>query len=461
MVTSMKTLRNRTNSILTGPIYRQILIFFFPILLGSFFQQLYSTADALIVGQFVSKQALGAIGSTSYIINILIGFFMGLSTGATIIISQFYGADEGKNLSASVHTSMALSIVSGAIIMVIGIVFAPMMLDAMGTPADIREPAILYLRVYFMGAIPILIYNMGAGILRAVGDSKSPLYVLIICTVIHIALDVLFVYSLKMGIFGAGLATLISQFISAALVVIMLMRTELVYKLDLKKIGFQKQSLVKMLKIGLPTGLQSTLFTFSNVIVQTSVNSFGTDVVASWAAFARIDSFFWMIIGAFGLSVTTFVGQNFGAKNFDRIKKSVGITALFTSLSAVLLSIVFYIWCEPLLSLFSSDKAVIENGVYMFRHYCQFYLFAVGIEVFASAIRGTGDTLIPTVIMAVSICAVRILWITFAVPMHRTIDTILLVYPMTWFLTSSTLIIYYLHGGWLRRRIRLLNGETA
>lgn len=440
-----------SNSILTGSIYKTILMFFFPILLGSFLQQLYSTADALIVGRYVNKEALAAIGATSYIINILIGFFVGLSAGAAVIISQFYGANKAKKLSDSVHTSIALSLISGIIIMILGAFFSPMILGLMNTPSDIMEPSVTYLRVYFLGAVPVLIYNMGSSILRAVGDSKSPLYVLIICTIVNIVLDLLFVTVFNMGIFGAALATLLAQLVSAVVVIIMLMRAELSYKLDIKKICFHKNVLIAMLKLGLPTGFQAVLYYFSNMIVQSAVNNFGTDTVAAWTAFTRIDNFYWMVIGAFGVAVTTFVGQNFGARNFERIKKSVKITYAFTAISSVLLSIIFYVWCEPLLLLFTNETNVVNEGIYMFRHYCQYYIFFVGIEVFSGAIRATGDSFIPTIITALGICGLRILWIFIAVPASPLIVTILSVYPLTWFLTSFVFTIYYMRGRWLRK----------
>jgi len=452
----MKKETESSNTILTGSIYKSILMFFFPILLGSFLQQLYSTTDALIVGRYVNKEALAAIGATSYIINILIGFFVGLSAGAAVIISQFYGAAKGKSLSDSVHTSMALSLVSGVVIMIGGIIFSPMILQLMNTPADIIEPSTTYLRVYFLGSIPVLIYNMGSSILRAVGDSKSPLYVLIICTIVNVVLDVLFVTIFNLGIFGAALATLLAQLVSSIVVIAMLMRAEFDYKLDIKKIGFQKNVLITMLKIGLPTGFQAVLYYFSNMIVQSSVNSFGTDTVAAWTAFTRIDNFYWMVIGAFGVAVTTFVGQNFGAGNFDRIRKSVRITYVFTAASAILLSTIFYIWCEPLLALFTNESVVINEGMYMFRHYCQYYIFFVGIEVLSGAIRATGDSFVPTVITATGICGLRVLWIFIAVPANPVIGTVLFVYPLTWLLTSFVFTVYYLQGGWLRKRRKIM-----
>lgn len=331
-----------------------------------------------------------------------------------------------------------------------------MILKIMNTPADISEPSTTYLRVYFLGSIPVLIYNMGSSILRAVGDSKSPLYVLIVCTIANVMLDILFVAVFKMGIFGAALATLLAQVISAAVVITMLMRAEFSYKLDLKKISFHKKELGIMLKIGLPTGFQAVMYYLSNMIVQSSVNSFGTDTVAAWTVFTTNDNFYWMVIGAFGVSVTTFVGQNFGAGNFDRIKKSVRITYIFTALSSVLLSLTFYISCEKLISLFTSETAVIDVGVYMFRHYCQYYIFFVGIEVLSGAIRATGDSFIPTLITAAGICGLRILWIFFIVPTNPHIGTVLTVYPVTWFLTSFIFTVYYLHGGWLRRRRKIM-----
>ena len=444
--------KQKNNAILTGTIYKQILLFFFPILLGSFFQQLYSATDAIIVGRFVNKEALAAIGTTAYLISILIGFFVGLSAGAAVIISQLYGADKSHDLNNAVHTAVALSIVGGVAVMIIGFIFSPFALKAINAPADIFDKSLVYIRVYFMGAVPILLYNMGSSILRAVGDSKSPLYVLIASTICNIFLDILFVAVLKTGVFGAALATLFSQSISAFLTLLILSRTELSYKLDFKKVKFHGHILGNMLKLGLPTGFQSTLFLLSNVIIQSAVNGFGTNMVAAWTAFTNIDNMFWMVSAAFGISITTFVGQNFGAGNFDRIKKGVKITLLFTAASSVFLSIVFYIFCRPLLMLYSSDKTVIDTGVSLFRHYCQYYIFFVGIEILSGGIRGTGDTLIPTIITAVGVCLLRILWIFIAVPLKPEIETVIFSYPMTWLITSAVFTAYYLHGGWLRRR---------
>lgn len=446
------TKKNTGNDILTGVIYKQILIYFFPILLGSFLQQLYNTADAVIVGKFANKEGLAAIGATNYIINILIGFFIGLAAGGTVVISQFYGGGRNKELRRAVHTTIALGILCGILVMVFGILFSPMALKVMNTPSDVFDFALLYLRVYFLGAIPVVLYNVGTGILMAVGDTKSPLYVLIACTIANIVLDLIFVALMGMGIFGAALATALSQLLSAVLILLILMRTELSYKLRLKKIRFHKDMLMEILKIGLPTGFQSTLFFISNIIIQSAVNLFGTDTVAAWTAVIKIDNLYWMVITALGISITTFVGQNFGAGNFSRIHEGVKVTLYFSAFVSILLSIVFYFWCEPLLRIFTDDPAVIEAGIHIFRHYCQYFILFIAIEILSGAIRGVGVTFMPTVITALGICFLRIAWVLFVVPHNRTVENILFCYPLTWFITSVIFIIYYLHGGWLRKR---------
>lgn len=440
------------SDILNGVIYKQILLFFFPILLGSFLQQLYNTADAVIVGKFANKEGLAAIGATNYIINILIGFFIGLAAGGTVVISQYFGGGRNRELKKAVHTTIALGILCGAFVMVLGILFSPMALTAMNTPSEVFDFALLYLRVYFLGAIPVVLYNVGTGILMAVGDTKSPLYVLIACTIANIVLDLIFVALMGMGIFGAALATALSQLLSAILILFILMRTELAYKLKLKKIRFHKTMLIEILKIGLPTGFQSTLFYISNIIIQSAVNLFGTNTVAAWTAVIKIDNLYWMVITALGISITTFVGQNFGAGKFERIHDGVKVTLSISAFVSILLSAVFYFFCEPFLRFFTSDQAVIEAGIHIFRHYCQYYILFIAIEILSGAIRGVGITFMPTVITAIGICFLRIAWIFLAVPLNRTVENILFCYPLTWFITSAVFILYYMHGGWLKKR---------
>ena len=323
---SKQAAQNTTNQITEGVIWKQLLIFFFPILFGTFFQQLYNTADAIIVGNFVGKEALASVGgSASTIINLLVGFFVGLSSGATVIISQYYGADNRRRVSDSVHTAIALAIAGGVVIMLIGLVSARFALTAMGTPDDILSLSLTYMKIYYLGTIPSMIYNMGSGILRAVGDSKRPLYFLIASCLVNIVLDLLFVAVLDMGVAGAAIATIASQFFSAILTLIALLRTQDSYRLIVSKIRFHRDLLFDIIKIGLPAGLQSAMYSISNLLIQSSINSFGTDTIAAWTAYGKVDSIFWMIMGAYGVSITTFAGQNFGAGKYDRIKKSVRI----------------------------------------------------------------------------------------------------------------------------------------
>ena len=301
-----------SNQITEGVIWKQLLFFFFPILFGTFFQQLYNTTDAVIVGKFVGKEALAAVGGpAATLINLLIGFFTGLSSGATVIISQYYGAKKPEDVKKTVHTAIALSIAGGAVIMALGLLFSRAALQAMHTPDDILLPSIVYMRIYFLGVIPSLIYNMGSGILRAVGDSRHPLYFLILSCIANIVLDILFVTVLKMGVLGVAAATALSQVISALMVTIVLMRTEDSYRLFIRQIRFSPVLLQNIIRIGLPAGVQATMYSLSNLIIQSSINSFGTDTIAAWTAYGKVDGIFWMIMAAYGVAITTFAGQNF------------------------------------------------------------------------------------------------------------------------------------------------------
>lgn len=442
------------NGITEGVIWKQLLAFFFPILLGTFFQQLYNTADAIIVGKFVGKEALAAVGgSTSTLVNLLVGFFVGLSSGATVIISQYYGARDEKNVSLSVHTAIALGIVCGLIFMVVGILGSPFALKSMGVPEEIMDYSVIYIRIYFAGVIAPLIYNMGAGILRAVGDSRRPLYFLITCCLTNVVLDILFVAVLRMGVVGAALATLLSQILSAVLVMITLMRANRSYRVFLKKIKLEAAMLRNIVRIGFPAGLQSVMYSISNIIIQASINAFGTDIIAAWAAYGKIDGIYWMVLGAFGISITTFVGQNFGAQKYDRVKKSVRICLAMSFGTSVLLSLVLILLGRHVFLLFTDDTFVIQKGVEIMNFMVPFYFTYVCIEILSGAVRGAGDSFVPMVMTALGVCALRIVWIAIAVPVWPDVKTVALSYPITWIVTSLLFIIYYKQGGWLRRSI--------
>lgn len=448
------------NGITEGIIWKQLLIFFFPILFGTFFQQLYNTVDAIVVGNFVGTEALAAVGgATGTIINLLIGFFVGLSSGATVIISQFYGARDGQNVSRAVHTAIAMSLIIGVIFMIVGLAFSSTALEAMGTPENVLPLANTYISVYFGGILFTVFYNVGSAILRAVGDSRRPLYFLIVCCLVNVVLDLLFVAVFRMGVFGVAIATMLSQAISAVLIIITLMRTQDCYRLFLKEIRIDMGLLGNIIRIGLPAGLQSVMYNVSNIIVQTSINVFGTVTIAAWTAFGKIDGMFWMIMSAFGVSITTFVGQNFGARKYDRIHKSARICIVMAMGLSVFMSVMLHLFGGSVLRLFTQDTQVITIGLEIMGVIMPLYFTYICVEILSGTMRGVGDSLIPMLMTAVGTCVLRIVWILTAVPVWHDIKTVAFSYPLTWAVTSVLFIIYYLQGGWLRRQIRKNFGD--
>lgn len=447
----MKKERTANYELTEGVIWKQLLLFFFPIMLGSFFQQLYNTADTVIVGQFVGKEALAAVGATGQPIQLLVGFFVGISSGSTVIISQFFGAKRTQDIEKAIHTSVALSLAGGLLFMLIGLALSGPILLAMNTPADCFDSALLYIRIYFLGMIPTFLYNMGTCILRALGDSKSPMYILIACCIVNILLDLLLVPVMELGIIGAALATILSQLLSAVLVAISLIRKKSMFTFRFRKLNFAPNMLGRILLIGFPTGLQSATYSISNVVVQSGVNSFGTDMVAAWSAFSKMDSIFWMISGAFGIAVTTFVGQNFGAKNFDRIRKSVRISLSMEFAAAAFSSLLFLAAGPYLLKIFTNDADVLACGMQLIHLLTPFYALFACIEIFSGAIRGVGEALYPMLVSIFGVCLFRVVWMLFILPLHHTIGMIAICYPVSWGITSVIFLIYYLRGNWLKR----------
>jgi putative MATE family efflux protein len=432
------------NGITEGVIWKQLLLFFFPILFGTFFQQLYNTIDAVIVGRFVGKEALAAVGGpTGTLINLLIGFFIGLSSGATVIISQHYGANQKDKVSQAVHTAITFSIVSGIIFTIIGIVFAPIALKAMGTPDEILHYAVAFMRVYFIGITANLIYNMGAGILRAVGDSKRPLYFLIASCFTNIVLDILFVVYLPFGVQGAAFATVLSQLLSAVLVVLVLMHTKESYRLIPRNLKIDSGMLKRIIRIGFPAGLQSVMYSFSNIIIQSSINTLGTNTIAAWTAYGKIDSVFFTIVSAFGIAITTFVGQNYGAGKKDRVYKGMKVCMAMCFTSSLILSFLFYAFGNHIFLLFTTDASVISIGTNILRYLAPVYITYISIEICSGSLRGTGDCWIPMLLTCMGVCLLRVVWIWTVVPRHRTIETVIFSYPMTWVTTSVLFLIYF------------------
>lgn len=437
----------RDNGIIEGVIWKQILRFFFPILLGTLFQTLYNTADAIIVGNLLGKEALAAVGGgTSTAINLVIGFFTGLASGATVIISQYYGAGKEDKVHKAIHNACAIGLWGGILISVVGFFASKPLLTLTNTPSDIMDLASSYMHIYFAGGFIVVMYNIGAGIFRAFGDSRRPLLFLIAGCITNIFMDLLLVGVFKLGVKGAAYATVLSQLLSLILVIIWLRRRNDCCKLIFRDIRFDSLMLRRTLMIGFPSGLQSMLYTISNLMIVTGINSFGTDTVAAWAAYGKLDSLFWMICGSIGVAVTTFVGQNYGADKIDRSRKGVrtsfaiGLSASFTIQALMLL------FSKYAYMLFVTDAAVISIGVRIINVIVPFYFTYIFVEILAGAIRATGKTLVSTLFTVFCIVVIRTLWLLI-IPRHfSSLEAILLCYPVTWVICATAFILYYKFG---------------
>ena len=401
--------KEKVNQITEGVIWKQLLLFFFPIVFGTFFQQIYNTADTIVVGRFVGKQALAAVGgSASQIANLIVGFFVGLSSGAAVVISQFYGAKDKKNLSKALHTAFAFSIAAGIVLTVVGIFLTRPALLLMKTPADVVE------------------------------DSA-----VIITCVLNIILDLLFVVAFDMGVTGVAVATVTSQVISALIVTAMLLKTREIYVLKINQICFDRRMLFSVLRIGIPAGLESVMYNISNIVIQIFVNNLGTDTVAAWGTLGKIDALFWMVINAFAISITTFVGQNFGAGKYHRMRKSVIVCMVMSMISSAVMIILMYSFAPWIYRLFTTDSAVIVHGVHMSRFLLPSYFIYVIIGILSGALRGTGKVLVPMLLTCGGVCSLRILWLFTAGQMYPGINTIMLSYPVSWSITAILFVVYY------------------
>ncbi len=447
------------NSITEGVIWKQLLIFFVPILLGSLFQQLYNTVDAMVVGRFVGKEALAAVDSTSSFTSLLVNFFVGAASGTSVIVSQYYGARKDLQVSRAVHTGIALSLAGGVIVMVLGITTAPLCFRAMSVPEEIMGDALTYIRIYFLGTVAQFSYNVGAGILRAVGDSRRPLYFLIVGCVVNIVLDLLFVVVFQMAVVGAALATVISQVVSMVLVGVTLMRAEDTFQLFLRKIRFHREMLFSIIRVGIPMGLQSAMYSISNMIIRSAVNTFGTNVIAAWAVSGRMDFIIWTVMDTFGIAVTTFSGQNYGAQKYDRVRKSVRVCLGMGIGTILAISGTLYLVCPYFGRLFTSDEEVLELAAYILRFYTPFFVTYIGSDVLSGAIRGTGEAFKPMILTMFGTCILRVLWIFTAVRINHTIEMVMWSYPMTWVITTAMFVVYYLRGKWLKDRMPELKKE--
>ena len=429
-----------------GNITFQLLQFFFPILLGTFFQQLYNTADAVIVGQNVGKIGLAAVGgTTSTLINLFIGIFVGLSSGFSVIISQHYGAKNNKLVSSCVHTAIAFSLIVGIVVSIFGAIFSKFMLANMNVPENMMQMALPYLQIYFLGLAPNLIYNMGAGLLRAVGDSKTPLIFLVISCFVNIVLDIVLIQYMDMGVTGATIATVASQIVSAILVIIVLCRRDDALKLRLNSLHINFYELKKMVSIGTAAAMQSAMYTIANILIQASINSLGTDTIAAFTAYGKIDTLFFMTIQSLGISVTTFTGQNYGYGNKERVKKGIIYGMILSVIVTGIVMLLLKLFGRSIYTLFTQDENVLNIGTQMLNFMVVAFPAYIIIEIFSGSLRGIGDSWIPMIITASGVCILRIVWILTIVPKYPNIYTILWAYPISW-VTTSILFLIYMFG---------------
>lgn len=443
--------KSKSTDLIHGHIAKSIFWFSVPLLIGNLFQQLYNTVDAYVVGNFVSKEALAAVGASSPIINMLIGFFMGLATGAGVIIAQYFGAGDNGRLKKAVHSSAALTLVMSLLLTVIGIIGTNPMLHAIGIPADVFHDSSTYLMIYFAGISFNLIYNMGSGILRAMGDSKRPLYFLIIACIVNIILDFLFVKYLHMGVAGAGYATLIAQAISAILVVIVLIRSEGPHQLFWKQIRFHLPILKKIIMVGLPTGIQQSIVSLSNVIVQSYVNAFGSSVVAGYSATIRIDGFVNLPLQSFNMAVTTFVGQNIGAKQYERVKKGSRIALWMTMAVIATMAISLFFFGESFIAIFNSEPDVIQAGRTMQLAFVPFYIMLPVVQIYNGVLRGAGKSSVPMYIMVFNFVILRQIYLAIVTQMTSDVYFVFMGWPVTWVTCAIMFIIYHHKVNWLNQ----------
>ncbi len=440
-----------TKTMTEGSIAKHLMMFAIPLILGNLFQQLYNTVDSIIVGNYIGSEALAAVGSSGSIINLLIGFVVGTSVGAGVVISQYYGANNQEKLKEAVHTTIAISFIAGIVLSVAGVILTPVILRLMGTPNEVLGNSIVYLRIYFGGILFNIIYNMAAGILNAVGNSKRSLVYLAIAAITNIILDFVFVVYLHMGVEGVAIATDISQLISSILVIRFLVKSKEGYRLYLKEVKIHKDVFQKIIKIGIPTGIQNIVISFSNVIVQSSVNRFGAFAMAGFGAYIKVDGFNILPVLSFSMAATTFAGQNYGAGKLERVKKGIGISIGMGVIYSVCTGVLLLLFDTQVLSVFSSNEQVISYGVQMLHYFCPFYFILAIMHIASGTIRGAGKTVEPMLIFLANLCVLRIVWILISLRMTHQIKYVFMSYPISWITGAICMLLYMWKGKWLEK----------
>ena len=441
--------QKKTRLMTEGSIWKNILLFSMPLILGNLLQQLYNTADSIIVGNFLGSNALAAVGSSGSPIYLLIGFSQGIAVGAGVVVAQYLGAKDRKDAQDAIHTSLAIAVILGILLTVGGILFSRTLLVWMNTPAEVLPDAVTYMKIYFGGVLFSVVYNMAAGILNAAGNSQRSLIYLGFASVTNIILDLLFIAVFRMGVEGAAIATDLSQLVSCVLSLAFLSRVKADYQVTLRNIKVHPKMASRIVRIGLPTGIQNMVISFSNVLVQSSVNGYGAAAMAGFAAYMKIDGFNILPVTSFSMAATTFVGQNYGAGKIDRVKKGMWVTLAMGVIYTLVTGGLLLAFQNPIMRLFTSDDSVVAFGVTAMHYFCPFYFLLAILHGLAGAVRGTGRSVPPMVVLLVSLCLFRVVWIQFVLPLFHNIDGIFVLYPVSWAFGAVLMVFYAWKGNWL------------
>ncbi len=445
----MSTQKKASTSLTQGSIAKKIISFAIPLFLGNLFQQMYNMADSLIVGNFLGDEALASVTSTGSLIFLLVGFFNGTAMGAGVVIARFFGAKDYDRVKRAVHTDVAFGVICGVAMTIIGVLFTPTILRWMGTPADVFPNSVLYLRVYFTGSIAVIMYNVCMGILHAIGDSKHPLYYLIFSSCVNIVLDLIFCGVFRLGVQYAALATVISQFLSVALCMGRLMRVEEVYQIRIKEIGIDPVMIKQIVKIGLPSGVQNSIISIANIVVQSNINAFGTAAMAGCGSYSKLEGFGFLPITCFTMALTTFVSQNLGAKEYGRVKKGAAFGIGCTLFLAESVGIAIYILAPHVIGIFGGGAEAIGYGVLQAKTVTLFYFLLAFSHAAASIMRGAGKSSVPMYVMLVSWCLIRITYITIVGHFFDNIQLVFMAYPITWTISSVIFLVYLYKADWM------------
>ncbi len=442
-------MHTNTKDMTQGSTWKNIVVFAIPILISNIFQQLYNSADSLIVGNFLGTESFAAVSSSGNLIFLFTSFFIGTAMGAGIVISKYFGAKDYENMSKAIHTNIAFGLVASIILTILGVVFAPLVLRLMKTDPAVLPQSISYFQNYFLGVAGMIMYNIFNGILQAIGNSRRPLYYLIFSSLLNIGLDLLFIGVFKWGVGSAAIATAISQLASAMLCLLFLMRKGTVYQIEIKKIRFHKGMFVNILKYGLPSGIQNSVIAFANVIVQSNINVFGKDAMAGCGAYSKVEGFAFLPINCFTMAITTFVGQNLGAKQYERAKQGSRFGILTSIILAQVIGIIMYFVAPDLITIFNDDPAVVAIGALQCRTISLFYSLLAFSHCIAAVCRGAGKAFVPMIIMLLAWCLLRITYITIIMQYFNEIKFIFWAYPLTWGISSIAYLIYYLASDWV------------